>query len=255
MSTLSSVVAELVRASMGNSVPQQVTDDDLDRHVAELILKEAKKKAERFGQDGIKAYLRSGISDSSAPRTNKRFLTSIIRSTDDHNRTILQAQAQAAQELKRERDELERRERRARAEEAVAAEKMRRSHGSRSGGSRSHRKREEKDGWDHWDGRTAERAKRKPRNWETWDGEDEDEDKKRRDEGQERKGIETTGRVGGGQGRQIIDTGTTTNTLHPSTVATALSLVIAARAAVRVGTGTKSGLVASPGIDRAAESG
>lgn len=61
MSSLSSVVSNLVRASMGTSVSSQVTDDELDKHVAELILKEAKKKAERFGQDGIRAYLRSGM--------------------------------------------------------------------------------------------------------------------------------------------------------------------------------------------------
>jgi hypothetical protein len=42
---------------MGTSVSNTVTDDDLDRHVAELILKEAKQKAERYGKDGIRAYL------------------------------------------------------------------------------------------------------------------------------------------------------------------------------------------------------
>ncbi|KAF7337531.1 hypothetical protein MSAN_02226300 [Mycena sanguinolenta] len=172
MSSLSSVVSNLVRAQMGTAISPQVTDDDLDKAVAELILKEAKKKAERFGQDGIRAYLRSGMSDSNAPRANKRFLTSIIRSTDDHNKTILQAQAQAAQELKRERDEAERRARRALAEEAVAAEKLRRSRGEGS----SRRKTRLADGWDHWDGRTAERPKRKQRDWETWNGEDSDED-------------------------------------------------------------------------------
>ncbi|KAK7063934.1 hypothetical protein R3P38DRAFT_2593844 [Favolaschia claudopus] len=182
MSSLSSVVSTLVRAQMGSSVPPQVTDDELDKAVAELILKEAKKKAERFGQDGIRAYLRSGLSDSNAPRTNKRFLSSIIRSTDDHNKTILQAQAQAAQELKRERDEIERRERRARAEEAVTAEKLRRSRGE---GSSSWRKTKDKakaketDSWDHWDGRTAERPKRKQRDWETWNGETSDEEDER----------------------------------------------------------------------------
>jgi hypothetical protein len=61
MSSLSSVVSNLVRAQMGTAVSPQVTDDDLDKAVAELILKEAKKKAERFGQDGIRAYLRSGM--------------------------------------------------------------------------------------------------------------------------------------------------------------------------------------------------
>ncbi|KAJ7170223.1 hypothetical protein C8R46DRAFT_896615 [Mycena filopes] len=173
MSSLSSVVSNLVRASMGTSVSSQVTNEELDKHVAELILKEAKKKAERFGQDGIRAYLRSGVSDSNAPKTNKRFLSSIIRSTDDHNKTILQAQALAAQELKRERDELERRERRARAEEAVEAEKLRRARGE---GSSRRRRTKVEDSWDHWDGRTAERPKRKQRAWETWNGLDEDEE-------------------------------------------------------------------------------
>ena len=56
-STLSSVVSNLVRAQMGSSVTPNVQDDDLDRHVADLILKEAKQKAERYRQDGIRAYL------------------------------------------------------------------------------------------------------------------------------------------------------------------------------------------------------
>ena len=55
--SLSTVVSSLVRASMGASVPSSVTDDDLDRHVAELILKEAKRKAERYDKDGIRAFL------------------------------------------------------------------------------------------------------------------------------------------------------------------------------------------------------
>lgn len=56
-SSLSSVVSNLVRASMGASVPSTVTDGDLDRHVAELILKEAKQKAEKYAKEGIRAYL------------------------------------------------------------------------------------------------------------------------------------------------------------------------------------------------------
>jgi len=60
-SSLSSVVSTLVRASMGSSVSSSVTDDDLDRHVAELILKEAKKKAEQYGQRGIRAYISSNL--------------------------------------------------------------------------------------------------------------------------------------------------------------------------------------------------
>lgn len=42
---------------MGASVPNTVPDDDLDRHVAELILKEAKQKAEKYAKEGIRAYL------------------------------------------------------------------------------------------------------------------------------------------------------------------------------------------------------
>ncbi|TFY50213.1 hypothetical protein EVG20_g11653 [Dentipellis fragilis] len=126
-SSLSSVVSDLVRAQMGASVPGSITNDDLDRHVAELILKEAKQKAERYGKEGVKAFLpQAGWSESNAPRTNKRFLSSIIRSTDDHNKTILRAQAFSAAEIRAQKEEAERRERRARAEEAATAERMRR---------------------------------------------------------------------------------------------------------------------------------
>ncbi|KAG1742749.1 uncharacterized protein EDB91DRAFT_1247556 [Suillus paluster] len=124
-SSLSSVVSNLVRASMGTTISPSITDDDLDRHVAELILREAKRKAESYGEVGIKAYLPTAP-DPNAPRPNKRFLSSIIKSTDDHNKTILRAQALAAQEIKREKDERERRDRKARAEEAAAAERIRR---------------------------------------------------------------------------------------------------------------------------------
>lgn len=55
--SLSSVVSNLMRAQMGSAVSSTVTDDDLDRHVAELILKEAKQKAERYGKEGYRAFL------------------------------------------------------------------------------------------------------------------------------------------------------------------------------------------------------
>ena len=60
-SSLSSVVSNLVRTSVGTSVSSNVTEDDLDRHVAELIVREAKKKAERYGQQGIRAYISSNL--------------------------------------------------------------------------------------------------------------------------------------------------------------------------------------------------
>lgn len=60
-SSLSSVVSSLVRASMGSAVSNDVADDDLDRHVAELILKEAKQKGDRYNTEGIRAYLNKGM--------------------------------------------------------------------------------------------------------------------------------------------------------------------------------------------------
>lgn len=60
-SSLSSVVSNLVRASMGSSISDNVADEDLDRHVAELILKEAKQKGDRYNTDGIRAYLNNGM--------------------------------------------------------------------------------------------------------------------------------------------------------------------------------------------------
>ncbi|KAF8832762.1 hypothetical protein HHX47_DHR1001993 [Lentinula edodes] len=61
MSSLSSVVSDLVRASMGSSVAPTVTDEELDKHVRELLIRDAKKRAERYGQQGIRAYLASGL--------------------------------------------------------------------------------------------------------------------------------------------------------------------------------------------------
>jgi hypothetical protein len=55
--SLSSVVSSLVRAQMGSSVGPTVSEADLDRHVAELILKEAKQKAQRYAELGISAYV------------------------------------------------------------------------------------------------------------------------------------------------------------------------------------------------------
>lgn len=57
-SSLSSVVSKLTRASLGASASSSVKDEDLDRYVAELIMKEAKQSEERYkGKEGIRAYL------------------------------------------------------------------------------------------------------------------------------------------------------------------------------------------------------
>ena len=78
-STLSSVVSNLVRAQMGSSLSPTVQDDDLDRHVAELILKEAKQKAERYGKDGIRAYLARKCVQISYSNYSSMALTYVIQ--------------------------------------------------------------------------------------------------------------------------------------------------------------------------------
>jgi hypothetical protein len=93
-------------------------------------------------------------------KTDKRFLNAVLRQTDDHNRSVLRAQAEQAAAIQAEREEAERRDRRARAEEAAQAEKMRlrRLMGGRLGGSSassSHR--------DRRGGRDEERLARKER--------------------------------------------------------------------------------------------
>lgn len=117
------------------------------------------------------ANMRSNLRFSNVPKTNKRFLTSIIKSTDDHNKTILRAQAMAAEEVRQERRENEKNDRRRRAEEAVEAERMRRFMGKRGGD------------WAHnWDGRKGRskdngdeercgrrEGKRRERSWERRD--------------------------------------------------------------------------------------
>ena len=42
---------------MGSTVPSTVTDEDLDRHIGEIILREAKQKAGQYKRDGFRAYL------------------------------------------------------------------------------------------------------------------------------------------------------------------------------------------------------
>ncbi|KAG8742533.1 hypothetical protein FRC10_001300 [Ceratobasidium sp. 414] len=117
--SLNNVVNSLVRASMGASVAPTVTDEDLDRHVAELILKEAKAKAEKYATDGIRAYLpHTGLPENNVPKANKRFLNSLVKNVSDHNRVILQAQAESAEQIKEAKRQEEMRDRRRRAEEA-----------------------------------------------------------------------------------------------------------------------------------------
>ncbi len=55
-SAIDSVVNNLVRAALGNQAAT-VVDADLDKYVADLILKEAAEKRSKYDRVGMRAYL------------------------------------------------------------------------------------------------------------------------------------------------------------------------------------------------------
>jgi hypothetical protein len=55
-SALDIVVNQLVRASVGG-VPSTISDEDLDKYVADLVLKEAAAKNKQYNKEGVRAYL------------------------------------------------------------------------------------------------------------------------------------------------------------------------------------------------------
>ncbi|CAO1622920.1 unnamed protein product [Sympodiomycopsis kandeliae] len=90
-SSLDSIVSSLVKST------SHLNDEELDKYIADLILKEAQGSSD------------AGASSSRAPQpsraasTNKQFLASTIRSVDGHNRHVIRAQLQEARRGQRER--------------------------------------------------------------------------------------------------------------------------------------------------------
>lgn len=85
----------LIRSSWGASLPSNIPDDSLDDEIAKILLKEAKEKESRWNATpsiGFSSFLKRDDSESKiGPRqTNKRFLKSVIRDVNDHNRSLLQ---------------------------------------------------------------------------------------------------------------------------------------------------------------------
>ncbi|KAF9960626.1 hypothetical protein BGZ70_008544 [Mortierella alpina] len=118
--TRSSIVSNLVRAAIGGN-HAHVPDQDLDKYVADMIMKSANHAHEDYKKKGLDAYtspassssssenkvkLASGAvisrEDSNGLKTNKRFLSSIIKSTDDHNQALIRAEEKRATELAKE---------------------------------------------------------------------------------------------------------------------------------------------------------
>ncbi|KAG9287295.1 hypothetical protein G9A89_008925 [Geosiphon pyriformis] len=95
-SALDLVVNQLVRASVGG-VPSSLPDEDLDRYVADLILKEAAAKSQKYNKEGVRAYLpHLGVPPCTLPKPNKRFLFNVVKSVDDHNQALIKKEEESA---------------------------------------------------------------------------------------------------------------------------------------------------------------
>ncbi|CAI2164813.1 302_t:CDS:2 [Funneliformis geosporum] len=89
-SALDVAVNQLVRASVGGNVPSTLPDEDLDKYIADLVLKEASAKNKMYNKEGIRAYLpHTGTPPCNLPKTNKRFLINVVKNVDHHNQALL----------------------------------------------------------------------------------------------------------------------------------------------------------------------
>ncbi|GAA6039989.1 hypothetical protein NBRC10512_006173 [Rhodotorula toruloides] len=101
--SLTDIVSSLTRAQVG-SAATSVADDELDKRIAEMLLKEAKQKDKMWGERGTRAYYDPDKEKTAAIRKpNTRFLSAVIRNVDDHNTALRRADEAAAR--KREQEE------------------------------------------------------------------------------------------------------------------------------------------------------
>ncbi|CEP18486.1 hypothetical protein [Parasitella parasitica] len=103
------VVNDLIRAAAGASA-RDVSDDDVDKYVADLILKEAEEKRKKYDLVGVQAY-KSNTPPSSKPKPNTRFLLNMVKATDSHNQAVIRANEKNVAKLRQERYERERKQR------------------------------------------------------------------------------------------------------------------------------------------------
>ncbi|KAI9013861.1 hypothetical protein CLU79DRAFT_768295 [Phycomyces nitens] len=102
-SAISSVVNDLIRAAAGSDA-QSVADEDLDRYVANVILKEAEAKRKQYNQVGIRAYQPdTGLPPNRLPKPNKRFLLNVVKATDSHNQEVIRSNEEQAAQARRKR--------------------------------------------------------------------------------------------------------------------------------------------------------
>ncbi|KAI8360861.1 hypothetical protein EDC96DRAFT_226967 [Choanephora cucurbitarum] len=100
---INSVVTDLIRAAAGASA-RDVADEDVDKYVADLILKEAEEKRKKYNAVGVKAYQ----PEPQKPKPNTRFLLNVVKATDSHNQAVIRTNEQNVARWRRERLERER---------------------------------------------------------------------------------------------------------------------------------------------------
>ncbi|KAI8586972.1 hypothetical protein BDZ88DRAFT_263155 [Geranomyces variabilis] len=98
-SALNSVVSSLMRAAIGG-VPSTVSDDELQRYIADKVLEDAAKSNARYSARNTATKWQSPsltAQPKNALKPNKRFLAAVIRSTDSHNDALLKKEAVEAE--------------------------------------------------------------------------------------------------------------------------------------------------------------
>ncbi|KAI9144457.1 hypothetical protein BKA69DRAFT_1036014 [Paraphysoderma sedebokerense] len=92
ISTLDSVVSNLVRAAVGGNT-SAIPDEDLDSYVANMIMQEAKQKSKKYQEIGVRAYLPGNTGPGMRP--DRSFLRNVIKQTDSHNQALLKRERQS----------------------------------------------------------------------------------------------------------------------------------------------------------------
>ncbi|KAI7908143.1 uncharacterized protein BX663DRAFT_493119 [Cokeromyces recurvatus] len=93
------VVSDLMRAAAGSGA-KDIADEDIDKYVADLILKEAEEKRKKYNEIGVQAYQ----PQPKKPKPNTRFLFNVVKATDSHNQAVIKTNEENLARLRRERE-------------------------------------------------------------------------------------------------------------------------------------------------------
>ncbi|KAJ3108956.1 hypothetical protein HDU97_009689 [Phlyctochytrium planicorne] len=94
MSALDDIVTKLLKNAKSGGT-SKLSDSDVEKYIADLIVKEANDAERKYAESGIDAYLGNS---KRAPKPNTRFLATVVRSTDNHNKALLDQISQDAKE-------------------------------------------------------------------------------------------------------------------------------------------------------------